>query len=168
MALRDMVPWRRQSTALAPTPEPYFRSFQQEMNRLFSDFWGEWPRMGGLTAIDRRMGTFVPDVEVSEKDDAIEVAAELPGMSENDIELTLSPSGDALMLRGEKKFQQEQREQNFYRCERAYGAFQRTIDLPTSVDPDKVEAKFENGVLSVHLPKQPGATAGARQIPITK
>ena len=168
MALRDMVPWRRQTAALTPTTDTYFRSFQQEMNRLLSDFWGDLPQMGGLNRIDDRVGAFIPDVEVSESQDAIDVTAELPGMSEEDVELTLSPSADALLLRGEKRLQEEKREQNFYRCERAYGAFQRAIDLPASVDPDKVEARFENGVIHVHLPKQPGTSTGARQIPIKK
>lgn len=72
------------------------------------------------------------------------------------------------MLRGEKKVEEEKREQDFYRCERTYGSFQRSIALPAPVDPDKVEAKFQNGVLSIHMPKRPEAETGTRQISISK
>lgn len=165
MALRDIVPWRRQSMM---RPEDTFRSFQHEMDRMFDELWGGGLRSPWMGRMDERLSTFMPSVDVCESKDSIEVTAELPGMSDEDIQVNLSPNADQLMLRGEKKFEEEKREHDFYRSERSYGSFQRTIALPAPVDPDKIEAKFRNGVLSVHLPKRADADTGVRQIAISK
>jgi HSP20 family protein len=96
---------------------------------------------------------WIPAVDVFEKDDKFVVKAELPGMKEEDIDVSVV--GDTLMIKGEKKTESEVKEAEYYRCERAYGSFYRSIPLPSTVDADKIEADFEDGVLEVSLPKSP-------------
>lgn len=165
MALRDMVPWRKQAPA---TPADYFASFREQMDRLLSDFWTDFPGTSLTTRFDSKLGTFLPSVEVSEDKEKIKVAAELPGMSERDIQLTLAANGEQLLIRGEKKIEEERKEESFYRSERVYGSFQRAIALPARVDPEKVNATFKDGVLTVSMVKRPEPESGSRQIPIGK
>src|SRR5690606_36900863 len=94
------------------------------------------------------------------------VTAELPGLGEKDIHLTLSANGDQHILKGEKKFEEERKEQSFYRNERVYGSFQRVVGLPARVDAEKVTASFKNGVLDVKMAKLPESASGIRQIQI--
>jgi len=96
---------------------------------------------------------WMPAVDVLEKDDKFVVKAELPGMKEEDI--NVSVVGDTLTIKGEKKTETEVKEEDYYRCERAYGSFYRSIPLPSTVDSAKIEASYEDGVLEVTLPKAP-------------
>lgn len=166
MALKDIVPWRKQT--LAP-PGDYFHSFREQLDRLFNEFWSEFPASGvgsGLTRFENRLGTFIPSIEVSEDKEHVKVQAELPGLNEHDIHLTLTANGEQLILKGEKKFEDERKEDSFYRSERAYGSFQRVIALPARVNAEKVNATFKDGVLSVRLAKLPESETGTRQIRI--
>jgi HSP20 family protein len=165
MALKDMVPWRRQAPA---TPADHFASFREQMDRLLSDFWTDFPGTSPAPRFEGKLGAFMPSVEVSEDKDKVKVMAELPGMSENDIQLTLAANGEQLLIRGEKKLEEERKEESFYRSERVYGSFQRTLHLPTRVDPEKVSATFKDGVLTVSMMKRPEAESGTRQIRISK
>lgn len=126
------------------------------MNRLFDDV----VRGTGVpeTAYGQgqggEAGSFVnASMDVSETDKEIRIKAELPGVAEQDIDVTLDD--DVLIIRGEKKFERPQgaEKENFHFIERSYGRFRRSLRLPTSVDPEQVKAKFENGVLTVTLPK---------------
>jgi HSP20 family protein len=94
---------------------------------------------------------WVPAVDVFEKDDKFVVKAELPGMKEEDVDVSVV--GDTLSIKGEKKTETEVKEEDYYRSERTYGSFYRSIPLPSTVDVDKIEASFEDGVLEVTLPK---------------
>ena len=94
---------------------------------------------------------WMPAVDVFEKDDKFVVKAEVPGMKEEDIDVSVI--GDTLMIKGEKKTESEVKEADYYRCERSYGSFYRSIPLPSTVDTNKIEADFEDGVLEVSLPK---------------
>jgi HSP20 family protein len=96
-------------------------------------------------------GAFNPHVDVTENDQEIKVVAELPGLTEKDVEVSLA--NDMLTISGEKKAEKEDKGENYYRLERSYGSFQRTIPLPTEVEADKVDATFKNGVLQITLPK---------------
>ena len=107
-----------------------------------------------------------PHVDVKETDKEIVVEAELPGMDEKDISLAVK--GGVLTIRGEKKHEHEEEKVNYRMMERRYGSFQRSLRLPDTVDEDKVEASFENGVLKVIVPKRPEAIGKQRTIPITK
>ena len=123
-----------------------------EMDRMMDDFFGRrmrpwwperWPR--GDSDIT------TPAVDVYEEKDEIVVKAELPGMDKNDIEVNISDS--ELTLKGQKKKEEKIEEENYYRCERSYGAFLRSVELPKDVQADKIKASFKNGILEVRLPK---------------
>lgn len=133
--------------------DPFFRDpFARfsELDRWFGDFSPQ---------------RFMPGIEVIDEDKHITVTAELPGMSHDDIELQIE--GDALVLRGEKKNELEKTEKGIYRTERYYGYFHRAVPLPTDVDAERAEARFDKGVLTVRFPKLPGK-GSARSIPIGK
>jgi HSP20 family protein len=93
----------------------------------------------------------MPAVDVFEKEDKFVIKAELPGMKEEDIDVSMV--GDTLFIRGEKKAEAEVKDEDYYRCERTYGSFYRSIPLPSTMDADKIEASFEDGVLEVVIPK---------------
>jgi HSP20 family protein len=98
-----------------------------------------------------------PALDIYEEKDDIVVKAELPGMDKGDIEVDISDS--ELTLKGEKKKEEKIEEKDYYRCERSYGAFVRSVELPRDVQADKVKASFKNGVLEVRLPKTEEAKA---------
>jgi HSP20 family protein len=108
----------------------------------------------------------MPRVDVSESENEYEVTAELPGIDEKDVELTLADN--VLTIRGEKKVEREEKDKdkNYYMSERSFGSFRRAVPLPAEVDEDRVEANFKNGVLTVHLPKSPQAQARTRRIEV--
>ncbi|QFU16930.1 Hsp20/alpha crystallin family protein [Microvirga thermotolerans] len=129
-----------------------FLSLHREMNRLFDDVL----RGTGLPATGSQgqggVGNFVnASMNVSETEKEIRITAELPGVTEQDIDVSLDD--DVLTIRGEKKFERSDEKENFHFVERSYGTFQRSVRLPFPVDPEQVRAHFENGVLTVTLPK---------------
>ncbi len=109
-------------------------------------------------------GPFAPEVDVTEKEGELRVCVELPGVDEKDIDLSLSE--DALTVRGEKKAEKEEKERGRHYVERTYGAFERRIPLPCEIAPDKANASFKNGVLTVTLPKSAKASS-AKKIAIS-
>ena len=131
----ELAPWK---------PMSELSNLRREMDKLWADFFGE----GELAA---RTETWVPAVDVSETKDAIFVKAEVPGMDPKDIDLSLS--GDMLVIKGEKKEEKEEQDENFHRVEMRRGSFSRAIRIPVPVDKDKIEAKYENGILKIKLPK---------------
>ena len=150
-------------------------ALRDQMDRLFDDFLNEW-RMPSLS---RDIFNFAPfqvptfsegglDVkfDVCDSENAIEVTAELPGLEEKDVELTL---GDGLLtVKGEKKSEKETKERDYYLSERRYGSFSRSMRVPDSVDTDKAKARFDKGVLTITLPKRAEAKAKKKKIAITK
>jgi len=118
---------------------------------------------GGLPGFAGRSVSW-PKVEISETDQEIKVAAEVPGLEEKDVEVLLAEG--MLTLRGEKKSETEDKERQF--SERFYGRFERRIALPAEVEADKVEASFKNGVLTVTLPKSAKAQEHVKRIPVNK
>ncbi|NJN99424.1 MAG: Hsp20/alpha crystallin family protein [Anaerolineales bacterium] len=166
MAIKDMVPWKKSDkNVLVRRHDDPFTGFRDEMDRLFDDFFG---RGFGLTPFEGgamdHFGTFNPQVDVTENDKEVKITAELPGLSEQDVEVSLS--NDVLTISGEKKHEKEDKGDNYYRMERSYGSFQRTIPLPAEVQSDKVDASFKNGVLTITLPKSPQATQNRKKIAI--
>lgn len=162
MPNRDLAPLSG-SRGLTPFGRDPFFSFRREMDRLFDDFFApaearSFDANGGGAAALR------PSLDVNETDKAYEVSAELPGLEQKDIELTLRDN--ALILSGEKR--SETHEENGGRrwSERSFGRFERVVPLPTEVDADKVEAQFKNGVLKVTLPKNAQARDKTRRIEI--
>jgi HSP20 family protein len=127
------------------TPWRPFKELE-EWERRFEDLFGR--PMLRLPVEERG---WMPAVDVFEKEDKFVVKAELPGMKEEDIDVSVV--GDTLSIKGEKKTEIEVKEEDYYRCERTYGSFYRSIPLPSTVDANKIEASFEDGVLEVTLPK---------------
>ncbi len=105
-----------------------------------------------------------PAVDVEETDEEIIVTAEVPGLSEKDFEIELQ--GQRLLIRGEKKVQQEKKDRSYYYSECQYGSFSRVIPLPCEVVADKATAKYKNGVVEIHLPKSESAKAHKVQIKV--
>ena len=105
-----------------------------------------------------------PAVDITEDAAAYKVTAELPGMSEKEIEVVLSD--DTLTLKGEKRQEKEQKEKNFYLSERSYGSFQRSFTLPDGVDRDKIAADFSKGVLTISMPKTAKAKEAEKKIEV--
>lgn len=160
MAVRNLIPWGRSASTPAPREQDPFLALHREVNRLFDDFWRDFnlPAVGSLG----RAGW--PNLEVSENDKEIRVAAELPGMDEKDVELVLNDN--VLTLRGEKRTETGNGD-GVHLTERFYGAFERTIPLAAEIDRDRVQASFKNGVLTVTLPKTETAQQQSKRIPIT-
>ena len=152
---KNLIPWRRNRGEIQARREDNpFEALHREMNDLFADFFREFdsPFRGLAPAAGRgpvAMGA--PSVDVSETDDEVQVTADLPGLTEKDVEVTLDDG--ALTIRGEKKDEREEQGENFHRVERQYGTFVRSIQLPSDVVADQVTASFKNGVLEVLLPK---------------
>jgi len=125
----------------------------EKMERRFEDIFGQpflpsvWRRIPML-----EMG-WAPAIEVFEKEDKFVVKAEIPGMKEDDIDVSVV--GDTLTIKGERKAESEVKEEDYYCCERSYGSFSRSIALPSTVDASKIKADYEGGILEVSLPKAP-------------
>lgn len=170
MSVRDLMPWSRSRAPAPVTSDPLLQSFanlQREVDRMFEDMWRS---MSGFGVPMRRigdgiLGTAWPSVDVSETDNEIRVTAELPGLEEKDVEVMLQDG--ALILKGEKRAETEEKDQNYVYTERSFGAFQRAIPINAEVQEDKVQATFKNGVLTVILPKSPEASRKAKRIAIT-
>ena len=163
MAMRDLIPWGRQeSTAPAlyrDEERSPFLSLRREMDRLFDDFFRA-PLPGSGLGFGRSAMAW-PSLEVNETDSEVRVTAELPGMNEKDVELTVQDG--VLTLRGEKKSEHEDRERGW--SERSYGRFERRIALPDGVEEDGCNATFRDGVLTVTMPKSEESRR-SRRIPI--
>jgi HSP20 family protein len=157
MPISDLIPWKRekQETVRREEEHPLW-SFRREMDRLFKDYLGEWGERS-LAPFGEGWGAFSPQVDVTETDGEIKVSAELPGLGDEDIDVSLS--NDVLTIRGEKKEEKEEKGRSYYRAERSYGSFVRSVPLPAEVDADKVDAVFQKGVLTVTLPKTGEARA---------
>jgi HSP20 family protein len=132
---------------------------------MFNNMWSS-PSLLSHEGLSDEAAFFYPDVEIAETDGHIEVSAEIPGVSEKDIDVTLSPDGTTLSIKGEKKLSKEKREKDYYCAERSYGAFRRTMTLPCPVNPDKVDAKFQHGVLEIKLNKQDDTSKGLKHIAV--
>jgi HSP20 family protein len=163
MNMRDLIPWGRNERSAVPSTmrgddvNP-FLTLHREMNRLFDDVFSRFET--GMPSLLGRSGW--PSIEAVETDKDVRVSAELPGMDEKDVEVLVDE--DALIIRGEKKAETEDKERRF--SERYYGRFERVIPLPLTVEQDKIEASFNNGVLTVTLPKSAKAQEKAKRIPI--
>ena len=122
-------------------------NIREEMNRLFDNFFSGMPeRRRGLLE-----GEWAPSVDVAETDDEVVVTVELPGVKQDDVDITIAD--DVLTLKGEKSEEKEIKKENYHRVERSYGSFQRSISLPTGVQADEAKAVFKDGVLHVNIPK---------------
>jgi len=167
MNVRDLVPWSRndrdRALAQTQTPAPQaeagspFLTLHREMNRLFDDVFRGLDGPGSLWSRQAW-----PQLEVRETQDGYRVTAELPGIDEKDVEVTLDAG--VLAICGEKKSETEDQARSF--SERWYGRFERRIALDRDVDEGRVKAEFRNGLLTVDIPRAADAAQRARRIPI--
>ena len=172
------LPIKQEKTAptMRRTPSLWqpFDTLREEMDRMFDEFtrgFGPFPlgrRVFDVEPLLRRetssVGVSAPVVDVVEKEKEFQISAELPGLDEKDIEVSVAD--DLLTIKGEKKEEKEERARNYYVSERRYGAFQRSFQLPSGIDAEKIEANFQKGVLTLTLPKTPEAQTKEKKIAI--
>lgn len=136
MAQKELTPWR---------PFGELSSLRREMDRLWENFFGERP----LTRMWQR--EWAPSLDVSETRDNFVVKAEVPGIDAKDIDISLT--GDVLTIKGEKRQEKEEKEEDYHLVERSYGSFSRSVRLPAEVESNKIKASYKNGILNITLPK---------------
>ena len=148
-------------------PRDLFTAMRDEMDRVFEQFERGFPRW---PSVFRRgsgdVAVMVPEFDVRENNNAITIEAELPGVDEKDVSVTMA--NDILTIKGEKKQQKEEKAENYYLAERSYGSFERSLRLPDTIDETKIEAKFDKGVLKVTAAKKPEAVKAERKIEVKK
>jgi HSP20 family protein len=157
MDMKSLLPFGRRELAAGDDP---FTAMRREMDRMFD----EMTKSFSLARPAIGLGVMAPRVDLKETDGALEVQAELPGVAEKDIEVQLNDG--VLTIKGEKKQEREEKEKGWYLMERSFGSFLRQIPLPVEVDEDKVEAKFDKGVLHITLPKSAKAEAKTKKIAV--
>jgi HSP20 family protein len=145
-----------------------WRSFRSEMDRLFDRVgFPSLRRMLDMEPAGRPMSMFsfsAPAIDISEDEKAYKISAELPGLDAKDVDVSVS--GNLLVLKGEKRQEKEEKDKNYHFSERAYGAFQRSFELPASVEQDKIAADFSKGVLTITLSKTPEAQQPQKKVEI--
>ena len=166
MAIRDLLPsiWRKDATPVRREEESPFHTIQQEMNRMFDDFFKGFDVAPFRDSHEPFFGAIHPAVDIRENGKEIVVTAELPGLEEKDFEVLIAD--DALTIKGEKKETKEDKGKGYYHTERSYGYFSRVIPLPPGIDPQAVDAKYKKGILTVKLPKAEEAKSKAKRISI--
>lgn len=147
MALKNLVPSGSKDVPVRREEYDPLSLLHREMNKLFDSFSHGF----GMEPFEPRLGIFNPSINVIDEDKEMRVTAELPGMDEKDIDVSLSQ--DALTIKGEKNQEKEDKGKNYYRMERSYGSFSRSIPLPVEIDSNKAKAQFKKGILTVTLPK---------------
>lgn len=160
----------KKTPAAPPVPDAW-RSFRTEMDRLLDRFSGGFglPSLGSLFdpapfRFETTLGMPAPAIDVTEDEAGFKVTAELPGMSEKDIEVAVSD--DTLTIKGEKKAEKAETDKNYYLSERSYGLFRRSFMLPDGIDRDRIGADFAKGVLTVTLPKTAEVKPEAKKIEV--
>jgi HSP20 family protein len=166
MAIKDLIPWTKtnqRDLAVRRDAGDPFELFRRDMDQLFNGFLSEWP--GGRTSLmNRQFGSFVPEIDIKETDKEVRVTAELPGMEEKDIDVSLTEG--VLTIKGEKREEHEEEKGDTFRSERRYGMFERSIALPNGIDANGAKASFKKGVLKITLPKTAEAQSNRRRIAI--
>lgn len=143
-----------------------FDMLQDRIDRMFDDFSSGFgmPGLGRMGGMSRGEFGVTPSLEMHEQDGKVMINAELPGVDEKDIDI--SADGDMLTISGEKKSEFEGKENGGYRSERSYGRFSRSVQLPFDIDPGKVEARYDRGVLKLSIDRPPEAAQQAKKIEI--
>lgn len=166
MNFGSLIPWRDNKSSMPTRREDYldpFVSFRREVDRMFDDFFNSF---GGrsLRSTSNGWQGLTPTIDVQESDKELVVTADLPGLEDKDFEVTLA--GDMLTIKGEKKAEHEQRNGDAYYMERRFGSFSRSIPLPFEVKDEKVDARYDKGVLTIRIPKPTDAQRAVRRIEV--
>ena len=167
--LKSLMPWGHKSNVPARNEQNTdpFVSFRREMDSLFDDFFrGGFGRMPAPRFGEALRGfpQSVPALDVDDGETEMKVSAELPGVDEKDVEVTLN--GDVLTIRGEKKDEREKKDGDRSYVERSFGSFSRAIRLPFEVGDEDVKADFSKGVLTIRIPKPKTVQAQAKRIDV--
>jgi HSP20 family protein len=154
----SIIPWKNKSVERRGDDwlETPLARFRDEMDNLFERFFGERWGPSALEAWPARFG-FGPRIELAETENDICLKVELPGVDPKDVDIRVE--GNVLSLRGEKKQEKEEKKKDYHYVERQYGGFQRSVQLPSSVDANKIDASYKDGVLTVTIAKKPEAKA---------
>jgi len=149
-----MQRWKPGRSLLPAIEEMY--GLQHRIN----DFWQNFSRnpLNGES--------WMPAIDIYEKDDSYVVKAEIPGIKEEDVDVSVF--GERLTIKGEKKAETEVKEENYYRSERSYGSFIRSIDLPPNVDTETIEASYDDGILEISIPKTSVTEVASKKIPVSR
>jgi HSP20 family protein len=163
---RSLVPWREQSQAPASRGDWFdpFMSFRREMDRMFDSFFDTFPDRSGRALTTVGWSGITPAVDIAETDKELVFTAEVPGVSEKDVEVTLS--GDLLTIKGEKKAEHEEKNGGYSYMERRFGSFSRSVRLPFKVEDEKIDAQYDKGVLTIHIPKPADMQKSVRRIEV--
>lgn len=158
-----ILPLKKSETSLERRTGAFFSPFQREMNRLVEDFFTNFPSMTsefGLPALS------APAVNVSESEKAYTITAELPGIQEKDVEISITDN--SIQIKGEKEVSNEEKQNGFISMERSYGSFYRSIPFSTPIEENKIKAVLKDGVLTVDVPKSPEAVKNVKKISVQK
>ena len=172
MADTTKLPIKSEKKVAVQETDHSFARLRREMNHLFDEydraFWpiSLWRNAFDLEPFWRRELSWAktPAVDIVEHEKAFEISADLPGFDEKDIEVKLSNGN--IVIKGEKKAEKEEKEKDYYLRERRFDSFERSFGLPETVDTEKLEAAFKKGVLTITLPKKPGAQAPEKKIEV--
>lgn len=165
MVVKNIIPEKREGSKaeIVRRGESDLMRFRNEFDRLFDGFFRD---PFGLIPFRRVDAEFLPQVDVLETEKEVKVMAEIPGMEEKDVEVSLNH--DILTISGEKSSENTEKTGQYHRMERVYGSFRRDIQLPSDIDPDKVKAVFTKGLLTVTLPKPAESVSRVKKISIKK
>lgn len=161
MSLKSLIPVGRGRNAMTYHP---FANLHRELDRMLEDFGRGFPGFGTIS--ESVPQALTPATDVIETDKEIQITAELPGLEDKDVKIDLSDN--VLTIRGEKKAEKEEKDQNYRMIERSYGAFMRSIELPSGVDAGAIKATIANGVLKVIVPKPAPAQAKTIEVKSAK
>jgi HSP20 family protein len=166
MTMRDLTPWNL-GRKTSDVEGDYFsaQTLHNRMNRLLDEFFTG----SGMVPFGRMMhgtGSMAPRIDVSEGEKEYKISAELPGVDEKDVEVTLA--NGTLTIKGEKKTESKGKNDHYFFTERSYGAFQRSFSLPSDIDDGKVKASFDHGVLTVKVAKNKAAKSAIKRIEVNK
>ncbi|TAN42903.1 MAG: Hsp20/alpha crystallin family protein [Nitrospirae bacterium] len=158
MSIKDLMPFKKKDVPVKREEDNPIALLRRDIDSLFDNFF----RGFAMEPLAGHLAAFSPNVDITETDKEIKVTAELPGMDEKDIDVSLNK--DMLTIKGEKKEEKEDKGKNYYRVERSFGSFSRTIPLPVEIETEKIGASFKKGVLTVTLPKSAKAIDATRKI----
>ena len=160
--IKALVPWRNNKSEVATKRDDFFDpfvSFRREMDRMFDRFFDGLPASTGTG-----WQALTPAVDIDETDKEMVITAELPGVRDKDVEVSLV--GDVLAIKGEKKSEKEQKDGDSSYVERRFGSFARSVRLPFEVKDDQIDAQFKDGVLTINLPKPTDMQRSVRRIEV--
>lgn len=166
MTIRELLQSGRTSQVPVTRGANPLYALQEEMNRLFGDFFGDYSAPNLYRRGQEPTGAVCPALDVCDNNKSYCITAELPGLNPDDVQITVADG--YVTIRGEKRQENKEEREGYYRQERCYGTFQRTVALPDNANLDKAEANYNNGLLSITIPKKAGAESKERRLEIKR